>query len=469
MKIQLIYGDESYSTELDYLCKLFSSIMQVTVCPCHVSLCKFYEPLSIGYCGRDLSSQLPDSCRIHIHPDERFWQDYLQKRCPDVHKREHSGLITLNADESEAYLIHDKDRIITNLDLFSSAFFMITGMEEVLGHNSRDEHGRFTFSRSRWGKVYVDTPLVNVHAKVMIQWIKEIYGANLTSNRSFTAIISHDIDAPYYYGTFRAEVSELINRGKSGSKYEDMKAIGNYLAVLLGKQPDPYDTFPYIQEQEGKRGIPSTYFVMFSRDNMWGLDREKYSRTLKNIQEAGNEIAVHPGYDSYHNPDLIRKELNNIETMSGARICGVRNHFLRFLMPATFNVLSKLGLSYDATVGYPDREGFRVGICTPYKPFDILRREIVDIMEIPQVVMDGTLREYRNFSQEDAYAHVEKLIEKVFSMNGVIVFNWHNSFLIQNSNDWRTVYERSLDCLMEHHARFCTCEDIASITRQYWN
>jgi hypothetical protein len=467
--IQFLYFDESYLPELEYLCRLFSSIIGETIVPCHVSKFNKEGACSIGYSSREAASHLPESCRIRIHSDDLFWKQYLKKKCPEVLMREHSGLLALNSEDSKAFVIKDTSGISTNLDLFSSAFFMITGMEEVTNPHLRDEYQRFTFSRSKWAHVYVNKPRINSYAQTLLKWIEEIYDLSIPSKGQFTAVLTHDIDSPYFYGRLRTELSEIYNGVIARGKYARFSDLVNYLACLLGMQSDPHDTFFYMQEHEGKRGISATYFINLSKDSTWGLDWEKYSRTLKKIHGDGNEIALHPGFNSYSDREMILHERNGVEALSGATINGARNHFLRFKNPECYYALSSLGLSYDATVGYPDREGFKAGICTPYKPFDIQRREQIDIMEIPLVVMDGTLHNYRKQSPETAQSTIETLIEHVSSCAGVITFDWHNSFLIEKKGEWRNVYEKSLDSSIAHHARFLTCGQLASLWRERWS
>jgi hypothetical protein len=443
--------------------------MGVTVSPRHVSEYSEESSCSIGYCSRESVARLPESCKIRIHSDELFWKQHLKERCPKIKKREDSGLVALNAEDSQPFVIKDRNGITTNLDLFASAFFMVTGMEEIMNPELRDEHGRFTFSLSKWAEHYVDKPLVNIYGEKLRQWIEEVYGLKIVPSRRFSAVLSHDIDSPFFYSRLRTEISEMLNSVNGKGKFSGLSDLGRYLGCLFGIERDPYDTFSYLQEQEEKRDISATFFIMLSKDNAWGLDRKKYSRTLKVIHQKGNEIALHPGYESYDDPELIRKERSDVEALAGTSIKGVRNHFVRFKMTDTFHLLSNLDLSYDATLGFPDREAFRCGICTPYKPFDIEGREQIAILEIPLAVMDGTLRNYRKQSPQQALCKIESLIEQVCSCAGVLVFNWHNSFLIETNGGWREVYEKSLDALVAHHAYFMTCKDMAREWRKRWS
>jgi hypothetical protein len=415
------------------------------------------DVLYVAYCPFDQAHQLPVSCKILIIPDIFFWEEYSKRRCTNIK--------TVSFENSFIFSTHDKDHIFkinegclyTTYDIFASSFFMITGMEEILNPDKRDKHGRFTFAHSEFANVYIDNQLVNCHAETLQKWLELVYEVQITPPHRFTAVLTHDIDIPFYYGTFPSEVSKVVHGGGGESR---VSHLGGYIGTCLGMQQDPYDTFSYLLEQEGKRAIPATYFILLSRENSWGLDRKKYARRLKQILKAGNEIGLHPGFDSFCDGQAIAKERRDLENLSETSVTGVRNHFLRFAMPETYHVLSGLGFSYDATMGFPDREGYRHGIASPFFPFDINARKQIDILEIPLIVMDGTLREYRNYSPEQAYETICNTILSCARHNGTLVMNWHNSFLQCNAMEWREVYENALDYLLNQHAVFKTCHQV---------
>jgi hypothetical protein len=340
-------------------------------------------------------------------------------------------------------------------------------MEEINYAGERDPHGRYNFSHSVWSKFYIDQPLINIYAYVLLKWIEEAYEINISPINSLSAVISHDIDSPSYFGYFRTEISEMLSSIRSIGKYKNISDLINYITHLIVGQ-DPYDTFEYIQKQEDLRRIKSTYFIMLSNDNKWGLDLEKYSRRLKKIASKGNELALHPGYGSFCHSDKVSSEKKQLESISGIKPLGVRNHFLRFQIPFSYQICQQLDFLYDSTLGYPDREGFRTGICTPYKPFDIYHREIIELMEIPLIIMDGTLKDYSKYQPNEALHRIKQLIDTTSSVNGTIVFNWHNSFLSQGNNLWRSVFEKSLDYLVDKDARFYTCKELSSFWNKSW-
>lgn len=468
MKISFIYSNHACFPEIEYLCKLFGSLLNAKITPCHINRAGDLSGISIGYCDPEAALKLPDACRIRILADESFWNEYLHRKSVNPGFKVFQNIKVLNSNPDEPFLLMNPSRVSTNLDIFCSAFYIISFLEQLNYSGEYDRHGRYTYSNGNWSKHYIDLPVINLYADILTNWIEKAYAIKVYKNRSFSAVISHDIDAPFYFRKFKTELSELLNSRQPSGKYHNAADLLKYIGYLFRIYPDPFDTFDYIQEQEEARGIRSTYFIMVSRENEWGLDLKKYSRRLERILSKENEVALHPGYTSYCRPDSLIKERNKLESLCGIKPSGVRNHFLRMQIPAGYHSCRMLEFEYDSTLGYPDREGFRAGICIPYKPYDIYHRKMIDIMEIPLNIMDGTLKDYCRYPSDMALERIKQHIDMVKAFQGAIVFNWHNTFLIRKNEPWRRVFEGCLDYLVLKGARFRTCRELASTWKELW-
>jgi len=105
----------------------------------------------------------------------------------------------------------------------------------------------------------------------------------------------------------------------------------------------------------------------------------------------------------------------------------------------------KRGLKYDTTLSFADHEGFRCGICFPYKPFDVLKNRVLNIWELPLTVMDGSLFNYQNLIPEEGFQRIKSIINTVKKYQGVFVLSWHNSSLDDlRLPGWVEVYERTM-------------------------
>ena len=302
-----------------------------------------------------------------------------------------------------------------------------------------------------------------------MNWFNDQYNCLIPfRSEKMEAIISHDIDIPYFFGKIRSVLSRAKARQTADGFKGAIAHLLEYTKVRAGLSQDRYATFDYIMQTQAQRNIKSTWFILLCSDNLWGLDLNKYAKQLKRITAAGHEIALHPGYDSYLSPEKRRAEKEAIEQLAGCTITGARNHFLRFKIPESYHMTHDTGLIYDSTLGFAEHEGFRSGFCSPFKPFDPLRREPVEILEIPMSIMDGTFRDYQNISPEQAEIRIKAMIDHVADIHGTIVFNWHNTFLLAEESGWRKTYENSLDYLIEKEAVFSTAAELSQKWCERW-
>jgi hypothetical protein len=107
-------------------------------------------------------------------------------------------------------------------------------------------------------------------------------------------------------------------------------------------------------------------------------------------------------------------------------IQGGRNHGLFYNMN-TFNQWNNL-FQYDSGLGYQYFNGFRCGICYPYHMFDIMKREKLDILEIPFVAMDSVAMRNK-WTPEEALIDVKETINIVNKFQGIICINWHSNLI----------------------------------------
>jgi hypothetical protein len=96
----------------------------------------------------------------------------------------------------------------------------------------------------------------------------------------------------------------------------------------------------------------------------------------------------------------------------GANRAGVRQHYLRMWPGPTQRAMRTAGFTYDATFGFPDRNGFRLGSA------DIVPSSFAEgLDEVPLVWMDRALSKYRGI--EDPNAWVDDALELAATARGV--------------------------------------------------
>ena len=105
---------------------------------------------------------------------------------------------------------------------------------------------------------------------------------------------------------------------------------------------------------------------------------------------------------------------------------GVRQHFLRMRPGATHARMRVAGFGYDSTYGFPDRNGFRLGVADVVPLWDAAGEQVEHLDEAPFCWMDRALSKYQ--SVEDPGAWVEdglRLANVCRSVSGLWVGVWH--------------------------------------------
>ena len=170
---------------------------------------------------------------------------------------------------------------------------------------------------------------------------------------------------------------------------------------------------------------------------------------------------MHGGYYAYKELNEITAEKRRLENVSGKECIGYRNHYLRFLVPETWEYLAKAGFKYDTTLGFNDAVGFRNGMCHPFKPFNLNSQKTIDILEIPLVIMDSALLTYATSSPEQAWKVARDMVDITEKLGGVLTVLWHNTaFARPDRKEWRKIYEKILVYGTEKNAWITSGEEI---------
>lgn len=165
-----------------------------------------------------------------------------------------------------------------------------------------------------------------------------------------------------------------------------------------------------------------------------------------------------------------------MENVLGKKIIGYRNHYLKFKIPLTWELLAKAGFKYDTTLGYNNQIGFRNGLCHLFNPFNLNSKTKIDIMELPLAVMDTALFNLSKYTDKQAYQElnptnsveglwriIKKIIDTIEKYNGIITFSWHNnSFNCPYRTDWQKLYGKILKYGYERNAWMTSGEEVFS-------
>jgi hypothetical protein len=332
-------------------------------------------------------------------------------------------------------------------DVLSASFFLVSRYEEYLPH-IRDVHGRFQACTSEAFKHgFLRRPLVNIWALSVKQKLAEKYPGMKFGNRSFRFIPTYDIDAAY---SFRHKgFTRAIGGFMKALQVGNFAEIKQRIRVFYGTENDPFDTFPLQFEWQKKYNLNPVYFILFAdyglNDKNIPVNNRYFQALIKAIADYA-EVGIHPSYGSNSNPGKLGEEISRLSKVLKREITRSRQHFLKLEFPATYRNLINLDITEDYSMGFASEPGFRAGICDPFNFFDLDLDIETTLRVYPFAVMDGTLNDYMKLKPENAFSHIEPMLNEVKMVGGTFISLWHNESL-SNAGRWRgwlRVYEELL-------------------------
>jgi peptidoglycan/xylan/chitin deacetylase (PgdA/CDA1 family) len=346
-------------------------------------------------------------------------------------------------------------------DLVASAFWHLSRYEERGG--ARDEHGRFP---ARAALADPERPAVDSLLRAFREHVGE------RGETPFTVALTHDVDIPWRWSRPRALLGAAA-RAKAAAgerRVRDLAAEAAGLAAapvrrLAGTDPNwSYERIAAIEREHDGR---STYFVMAGHNHPAdGPDPAAYDRLrpaiVADIAAQGDEVGLHPSYLTSERPELLAAERERLEALTGARVPGMRFHYLRHDTHATLPELERLGFAYDSSQGYGDAIGLRSGFSFPYRPFHLAERRPLDLIELPMAVMDATLAERRflGLTPGAGLARTLRLLEHVAAIGGTVAILWHTDrFSREYARGWDRVYADVLEWVADRGGRLVTAAD----------
>jgi hypothetical protein len=349
----------------------------------------------------------------------------------------------------------DERTLLVHVDLIASTMFCLTRYEER-DPVACDVHGRFSGATSVAAREgFLDRPVIDEYAFALKRWIDAIAPEPEFTliPRQFSVHVSHDVDLltrttnPIL--TLRRAAGALVRR-------EGRREVASRLNDAFWHTVDARQA-PYVKgvfrlaQMSRSAGLTSAFYFMMEEEEFGcGYDPHKTPiarEVIEAVRREGCEIGIHGTYRTVTDSEALKREKSKLAQLIGREPLGGRQHLLRFRVPDTWRCWRDAGLKYDATLGFADMEGFRAGTCHPYQPFDLTADREIDIWELPLVVMDATLKNYRRMSPAAAEARIMELATRCAAVHGVFSILWHNSSLVGTWHDWADMYARILSRL----------------------
>lgn len=332
-----------------------------------------------------------------------------------------------------------------NYDILGLTYWMLNRLEEI-HRTDLDNHERFPAINSHAYKYgYLDRPIVDEWLDVLKQVIKKVWPNLKLKKHHFSIKVSHDVDVPSRFA-FSTPFSVIKSMASLVLKNNNIKLALMAPFIYLGSKNkihplDPYNTFDWLMNISEKNNLKSAFYFICgrtdkSKDALYEPEHPIIKKMMLEIYKRGHEVGLHPSYNSYNNPEQI-----NFEAQRLKKVCkqlgikqsqwGGRMHFLRWSHPTTLQAWNDAEMSYDSTLGYADRPGFRCGTCHEYTGFNPVTDTILNIKIRPLIIMDCSViaKHYMGLGYTkkalNEIIKYKRICEKV---EGNFTFLWHNSF-----------------------------------------
>jgi hypothetical protein len=361
---------------------------------------------------------------------------------------------TTQAGFEQAVLIYGKDelqvafdKIVSGLDVFAGAFFMLTRWEESLGLYE-DLHGRFPAAQSVVVKSgFILRPIVDEYVVLLKSWLKQLGYSLPVDKDSFKVVPTCDVDMPFFWlkkPRWKVLLSQWLVNKKLSTINQTRQKIK---AVESGVEQDPYDQFDYMMSLAEKAGLSFDFNMLVGGiskyEGYYSITDQRIKKLMESFTNRNHRIGLHPSYNSFLDRKLIFEEKQLLAKHATTPIKSSRQHYLRFSISATARYLVDASIKEDSTLGYAAEPGFRCGTSKPFPVFDIALQKTLPLIEHPLLIMDVSFRYYKNYTPEESILLCEKIIHEVKKHNGELVFLWHNSNLseVEGWSEWRRVFE----------------------------
>lgn len=361
--------------------------------------------------------------------------------------------------ESPPAIILEQDDLgcVLHYDVLSLTYWMLSRREEV-DARTLDDDGRFPAEASHaWRHGYLERPIVDEWFEVLRRAVALTWPELPLLQTQHTLTLSHDVDAPgrYAFGgplqLGRAMLADLLRN-------RDRQGLAQALSIHAASREcidarDPFNTFDWIMDRSEAAGLRSAFYFICgrthpSRDADYVPEHPAIMALMQRIHQRGHEIGLHPSYNTYRDPEALRREAERLRAVcerAGIRQdgFGVRMHYLRWETPTTLRAQVAAGLTYDTTLGYAKHPGFRCGTCHEYQAFDPVAGKALKLRLRPLIVMESTvIRDVDAATLPMAEARMLRLMEACRRVRGNFTLLWHNTML--ELAEQRRLYDRML-------------------------
>jgi hypothetical protein len=321
----------------------------------------------------------------------------------------------------------------------------LRGIAEIAGGGleqrspARDRHGRVPASENPLvASGQSRQPIVSKLAVELRRAVLAVAGrrpirllAPWPEGHRWAAVITHDLDVVDWWGLF--PLLRILELARKGS-WNLASRVAQGMKRGIGRDPVSRGVHSLLQ-LEAHHGIRPTWFIICAPptlrsraagDSTYHADGPAARRILAALGQAGHEIALHGSFATGLDAERLAAQRRTLARLADAPIVGVRQHFLRMRPGRTQDCIVEAGFDYDATWGFADRNGFRLGVADVVPAWSEAKEGPVTLDLLPLTWMDRALTKYAGVEEPGRWIEdARELARECKAVEGAWVGLWH--------------------------------------------
>ena len=251
----------------------------------------------------------------------------------------------------------------------------------------------------------------------------------------WAAAVTHDLDVVEWWLLFPLlRMAQLARKGE----WDLFARVARAARRSIGRGPVTRGVNSLLQLEAHHR-IRATWFVicaepsirsMLAGDSTYRPDSPAARRILTALTHAGHEIGLHGSFATAEDPKSMVAQRRMLSRLADAPVDGIRQHFLRMHPGPTQHIMVKAGFEYDASWGFADRNGFRLGVADVVSAWDAEREVTMPLDLVPLIWMDRALSKYGGVEEPGRWIEdARELARECKAVEGAWVGLWHPNTL----------------------------------------
>jgi hypothetical protein len=247
----------------------------------------------------------------------------------------------------------------------------------------------------------------------------------------WAAAVTHDLDVVEWWLLFPLlRMAQLGTRGHWGL----LARVARAALRSIGRDPITRGVHSLLQLEAHHR-IRATWFVicanptlrsMVAGDSTYRPEGQAARRILAALTHAGHEIGLHGSFVTAEDASAMTRQRRALGRLADSPVEGVRQHFLRMHPGTTQRIMVEAGFEYDASWGFSDRNGFRLGVADVVPAWDAEGETTLPLDLLPLVWMDRALSKYAGVEEADRWIDdARELAGACKAVEGAWVGLWH--------------------------------------------